>query len=78
VNASRRAALRITTRPLWAHRLRVEGGRYLLYAAAFAGLAASARNALAPLRAPGPAAAVSGPTPDIGPGASRSSSLVAT
>ncbi|HSR99598.1 MAG TPA: hypothetical protein VLM79_21240, partial [Kofleriaceae bacterium] len=38
------------TRPLWQHRLAAALPRYLLYAACFAGLLASARFAIAPPR----------------------------
>jgi hypothetical protein len=60
----RRIPLRIATQPLWAHRLRVEAGRYLLYATAIAGLLASARYAIAPPRPSNAAAVVPAATPD--------------
>jgi hypothetical protein len=58
-----RSTLTITTRPLWAIRLGRELPRYLLWALALAGLAASARFAIAPPRpvattSPSPAAAL--------------------
>jgi hypothetical protein len=53
----------IGTRPLWQIRVAREWPRYLLSAAAVAGLAASARFAIDPPRAAAPKAAAPGPAP---------------
>jgi hypothetical protein len=58
-----RASLTIITRPLWQIRLARELPRYLLCAVAVAGLAASARYAIAPPRAPTPVALQKAPAP---------------
>jgi hypothetical protein len=54
--SERRATLTISTSPLWAIRIARGLPRYLLYALAVSGLAASARFAIAPPRAATPAA----------------------
>lgn len=61
-----RAAARIVRRPMWRVRLGRELPRYLLCAASAAGLAASARFAIAPPRAPVRAAASDPAPPDRG------------
>jgi hypothetical protein len=53
----RRSRVELVARPLWSLRLRNELPRYLLSAAAIAGLGASARFAIAPPRAAAPAPA---------------------
>jgi conjugative transposon protein TcpC len=58
-----RPRVQITTRPLWQMRLGRELPRYLMYLVALAGLAASARFAIAPPRPAVPIAALRGPAP---------------
>jgi hypothetical protein len=61
--SSARSTVQITMRPLWQIRLTRELPRYLMCALAVAGLAASARFAIAPPRPTAPAAATRGPAP---------------
>ncbi len=49
-SATRGSIVQLTTRPLWRIRLAREAGRYLFWALALTGLAASARFAIAPPR----------------------------
>jgi hypothetical protein len=61
--SSARSTVTITTRPLWQIRLLRGLPRYLMYAVAVAGLAASARFAIAPPRPALPVAVPRGPAP---------------
>jgi len=64
--STQNAQVRIGTRPLWQIRVAREWPRYLLSAVAVAGLAASARFAIAPPRPPVPAVAAHVPAaPDL-------------
>jgi hypothetical protein len=61
-----RSTLTLTTRPLWVIRIGRELPRYLLGSVAVAGLAASARFAIAPPRPAPPAVVSQRPVPDRG------------
>jgi hypothetical protein len=63
VGSPSRATFTTVTRPLWRLRLARELPRYLLCALSAAGLAASARYAIAPPRTAGPVAIQRGPAP---------------